>query len=430
MESGVLKPTSEEDLHDTDFTDSQAVQATVGMEGLTSDDMEELTQEAEGDEKKRRRRLLALLIFLLLLLLAFSSLFCRYLQQPAPLPEIILPSTVHYPPHYLFSIYGVDKPVGVTLSPEGDRLYVAETGGERTIRIFDTEGAPIAMFAPPRTRPGERSPVYLETDKDGRIFVTDRLQHAIYIFGSDGSYLDMLISPDLSLSSYVDDRVGGLLLGSTYVYNIFQDNVYYQPFGQEETTLPAPDKMIKWAPLGLHIDEENNLFVTDVTEGKNRVLEFALPDEPILVSWEGIQLLQSDFGKSGQNRGQFLFPNDVAADSQGRIYISDGNNGRISVWDKDKNFLFNFSGGTAEGALSLPRGIFIDYLDRLFVVDAVGQDVKVYDVSGEEPAFLYAFGDWGIDDGLFNYPNDIVVAKDGLLYIVDRENDRIQVWSY
>jgi len=416
MESGVLPPTTEEELS--------------GADGLTPDNVEELTQEAEADERKRRRRLLALLLFLLLLLFLFSGLFCRYLQRPAPLPEIILPATVHYPPHYLFSIYGVDKPVGIALSPEGDRLYVAETGGERMIRVFDTEGTLITSFTPPRTRPGERSPVYLATDKSGRIFVTDRLQHAIYIFSSDGSYLDMLISPDLSLSSYVDGRVGGLLLGSTYVYNVFQDNVYYQPFGQEETTLPAPDKMITWSPLGLHIDAENNLFVTDVTEGKNRVLEFALPDEPILVSWKGIQLLQSDFGKSGQGKGAFLFPNDVAVDSQGRIYISDGNNGRISVWDKEKNFLYNFSGSTADSALSLPRGIFIDYLDRLFVVDAVGQNVKVYDVSGQEPTFLYAFGDWGVDDGLFNYPNDIVVAEDGLLYIVDRENDRIQVWSY
>ena len=431
MEHDIIESTTEEDLPDTELAaDAPPVQATDDADGLTPDDMEALTQEAEEDEEKRRRRLLLLLIFLLLLLCIFLSIFCRYLQRPAPLPEMILPATVDYPPHYLFSIYGMDKPVGVTLSPEGDRLYVAETGGERLIRMFDTDGTPITTFAPPRTRSGERSPVYLETDKNGRLFVTDRLQHAIYIYGRDGSYLDMIVSPDLSLSNYVDGRTGGLQLGSSYVYNAFQDNVYYQAFGEEEITLPAPDRMIQWAPLGLYIDDENNLFVTDATEDKNRVLEFSLPDEPVLVSWEGIQLLQSDFGTSGQGQGQFLFPNDVAVDSQGRIYISDGNNGRISVWDKDKNFLFNFSGGTADGSLSLPRGIFIDHRDRLFVVDAVGQNVKVYDVAQDELEFLYAFGDWGIDDGLFNYPNDIVVDENGRLYIVDRENNRIQVWSY
>ncbi len=64
------------------------------------------------------------------------------------------------------------------------------------------------------------------------------------------------------------------------------------------------------------------------------------------------------------------------------------------------------------------------------MADAVGQDVKVYDVSDSQPSFLYEFGDFGMDDGLFNYPNDIAVDDTGRLYVVDRENHRVQVWSY
>jgi len=63
-------------------------------------------------------------------------------------------------------------------------------------------------------------------------------------------------------------------------------------------------------------------------------------------------------------------------------------------------------------------------------VDAVGQNVKVYDVSGREPIFLFSFGDFGMEDGLFNYPNDIAMDETGRLYIVDRENNRVQVWSF
>ncbi len=400
------------------------------LDATNPDDIEELVLEAEGDEKRRRKRLLILLTFLLLLLCILAALFISYLRKPAPLPDIVLPAAVNYPPHYLFSIYGVDKPVGVALSPEGDRLYVTETGGERMTRIFDREGNLLDSFAPPRTRPGERSPVYLATNSSGLVFVTDRLQHAIYVYGRNGSYLDMLVAPDLSLSSYVDQHIGGLLLGTTFTYNIFQDSVFYEASGASEQTLPSPRALINWSPLGIHIDDTDQMIVTDVIEDHNRVLEFSLPDEPILVSWRGVQLLEADFGKTGQGKGEFLFPNSVAVDSQERVYISDGNNGRISVWDEQRNFLYNFGGGTAEGALSLPRGIFIDHRDRLFVVDAVGQDVKVYDVAGPEPAFLYDFGDWGIDDGLFNYPNDIVVDEGGRLYVVDRENNRVQVWSY
>jgi len=33
-------------------------------------------------------------------------------------------------------------------------------------------------------------------------------------------------------------------------------------------------------------------------------------------------------------------------------------------------------------------------------------------------------------DGMFNYPNDITTDNQGRVYIVDRENNRIQVWSF
>ena len=92
--------------------------------------------------------------------------------------------------------------------------------------------------------------------------------------------------------------------------------------------------------------------------------------------------------------------------------------------------MFHLEQETAESSLSLPRGLAIDRRDRLHVVDAVGQNVKVYDVSGPEPEFNFAFGNWGLGDGQFNYPNDIALDSSGRIYIADRENNRIQVWAY
>jgi DNA-binding beta-propeller fold protein YncE len=125
-----------------------------------------------------------------------------------------------------------------------------------------------------------------------------------------------------------------------------------------------------------------------------------------------------------------MFPNSAVTDSTARLYVSDGNNGRISVWDAMGDYLYCFGLGVGDSALSLPRGIAMDERDRLHVVDAVEQCVKVYDVSDLEPTFLYAFGDWGTEDGRFNYPGDIALDSTGRVYVADRENDRIQVWSY
>ncbi|RMF47397.1 MAG: hypothetical protein D6755_05175 [Anaerolineae bacterium] len=400
-------------------------------EDIKNDVTAEEMLEEEEEQQANRRKWLLLLLLLLLLLCCGCGLFYKYWKQPEPLPEMIpVVPEVEYPPHYLFSIYGVDRPVGVALSPSGDRLYVAETGGDRLIKMFDPDGNLLGSFPAPETRPGERSPVYMATDMDGRLFVSDRLQHAIYVYDRDGNYIDTILDYSLTLSEFVSKHTGGLQDGTAFVYNIFWQDVRYTPAGSDEIQLlPAPDRAV-WAPLGLRIDAEGNLWVTDVAKDANTVRFF--PAEALdPTTWktdfdpQGFQ-----FGEQGQELGQFLYPNTAVRDSQGRVFISDGNNGRISVWSAEGEYLFTFGKGTGDGALSLPRGAFIDYKDRLFITDAVGQDIKVFDVSGEEPQFLYTRGEYGLEDGQFNYPNDIVVDRSGRLYIADRENNRIQVWLY
>jgi DNA-binding beta-propeller fold protein YncE len=422
-ESGVAEGDASPDRADQEEMPARvAVVATLADGGSVGDD-------GLTEERKKRRRLLVTLLVLLLLLVCAGALFARYLLQPAPLPELLpLAGGFDYAPHYLFSIYGVEKPVGVALSPQGDRLYVTESGGERQVKIFDQDGRPLGSFAPSHTSPVERSPVYLAVDGSGRVFVTDRLQHAVFVYGPEGNYLDAILSPDLTLSEYVAEQMGGLTPGATFAYNLFESGVYYQEAGGSEQILPAPART-GWAPLGIRVDGAGNLFLTDVLADRHVVRE--IPANLLAAaSGRDFDPPQILFGAYGQNTNEFLFPNVTVLDSLDRIYVTDGNNGRISVWDRSGEFLFVFGRGAGEGALSLPRGAIMDARDRLYVVDAVEQDIKVYDVSGSEPHHLFTFGEWGKGDGQFNYPNDITMDATGRLYVADRENDRIQVWSY
>ena len=387
--------------------------------------------ESEEREENSRKRLLVLLLLLLLLLCYAVGLFLRYLANPAPLPELLpgpMGDAVSYPPHYLFSIYKVDKPVGVTASSNGERIYASESGGELTVKIFDRDGDLINNFVPPGTTSLDRAPVYLTLDTQGAVYVTDRMQNAIFVYNADGDYLDSILSPDLTLSQYLNQHMNGALPeGTTFYYNEFSGMVILtQPGQTEPQALPAPD-LTPWDPLGVRFDQNGNLLVTVVTNHTVRIFpDFAVDSSPLL----DFKPQTLSFGGYGQEAGQLLFPNIAVVDSRGRIYVTDGNNGRVSAWDQTGTYLFDFAKGTGESALNLPRGAFIDGRDRLYVVDAVGQTVRVYDVSKDTPEFLFTFGDFGVDDGMFNYPNDIFVDDTGRIYIADRENNRVQVWSY
>ncbi|MEQ1516844.1 MAG: 6-bladed beta-propeller, partial [Usitatibacteraceae bacterium] len=129
-----------------------------------------------------------------------------------------------------------------------------------------------------------------------------------------------------------------------------------------------------------------------------------------------------------QAEGNLRLPLGIDVDATGLLYVSDGLNRRISVYTADGIFLRNIGGPEM---LKRPAGIAIDAAGaRLYVVDIGGIDsmdhsVHVFDVKSG--AHLRGIGKRGEGDGEFNLPRDVAVGKDGLLYIVDGGNFRVQV---
>lgn len=382
-------------------------------------------------EALRRRRLFTLLVSLVLGTGVVGAFAASYLSQPRPLQEMIpiVGRAIGNPPTYKQSISGVDAPVSVALSPDGERLYVAESGGQRLVKIFDRQGQLLGSFGPAGTDSANREPKYLAVAPSGQVLLVDRTANAIHIFDADGRHLDAIVAANLTLTRFLSESLQGAFSQQTaFRYDGINRLVYYTQPGGAELALPLPPSAEAWAPMGVRFDAAGNLLITEISAGQHRVRRIASAD--FAGDLSSFNPRTDTFGSQGNGPGQFEFPQVAVRDSRGNFYVADGNNFRISLWNANMRYESFFAFGYQEGGLNLPRGMWIDARDRLYVADAVGAYVRVYDVSVNPPSFLFNFGDYGIGGGQFVYPMDVTLDASGRLYIADRENDRVQLWSY
>jgi DNA-binding beta-propeller fold protein YncE len=325
--------------------------------------------------RRRRRRVIVLVI--LLLLLGVLALFTGwYLTTRKPISElpIIPPVAEATLPAYGFSAYGAAGSTGVATNKAGDRIYATQSSGDRSVKIFDGKGTEIGALTPPASTGADHVPVYVAVDPQTQdVYVSDRATGAVYVYSADG--------------------------------------VYRRTFD--------PGKDLKgWQPVGLGFARDGTLYITDLGSPYHRVHQFA-PDGALV--------------KSIGEQGMFSFPNGVAVDAVGNLYVADSNNGRLRVFAPDGRELGGIPRGAREGDLGLPRGVAIDDIGRVYVVDTTANAVQVYKVleAGQRaPVYVGKFGIQGAGDGQFQYPNGVAVDTRGHVFVTDVANNRIQVWSY
>lgn len=142
-------------------------------------------------------------------------------------------------------------------------------------------------------------------------------------------------------------------------------------------------------------------------------------------------------GSSGNQSNRFTNPHDVVIASDGKIFVADGGNYRVSVWTQSGNTFGNlttFGAGTNGSALDqfeYTSGLDIDKDGKILICDEFNNRICVWTQSGVTFGVLTIFGTGTAGSGAnqFNRPTGISIAKDGKIFISDKSNSRVSVWT-
>jgi NHL repeat len=128
-------------------------------------------------------------------------------------------------------------------------------------------------------------------------------------------------------------------------------------------------------PHQIRFDKEGNLWAAD--NGYHTVRKFT-PDGTVL-------LTIGTRDQPGEDQTHLNQPTDIAVAPSGDVFISDGYvNSRVVHYDKTGKFVKAWGKlGTGPGEFSLPHGIALDSRGRLYVVDRNNARIQVFDQSGK-----------------------------------------------
>lgn len=183
-------------------------------------------------------------------------------------------------------------------------------------------------------------------------------------------------------------------------------------------------------PNGVAIDVSGNLYVTD--SFNHMIRKISSSGVVTTIAGNGVAGLTNGNGVTAQ----FNYPRGIVIDNLGNLYIADTSNHSIrkvtpsgAVTTIAGNGIAGFVNGTGTSTrFNNPRGVTIDASGNIYVADSSNHCIRKITSTGVVTTFS-GTGTLGSDDGIFgrfNQPYGLAYDTSGLIYVADTFNHKIR----
>ncbi len=164
---------------------------------------------------------------------------------------------------------------------------------------------------------------------------------------------------------------------------------------------------------------------SDVSVGPNRDIYVVNGVDNRIMVFDSKGRFKFAFGREGTGKGHFKYPLGIDISGTGNVFIADSGNHRIQVFDLKGKFLYMFKVRTGSGEKPAdPVDVLVSRLEgKLYVSDNDNHKIKVYKQNG---TFEHEWGKFGELPGEFRYPGILALNQYNEVFVVDVLNTRIQ----
>jgi DNA-binding beta-propeller fold protein YncE len=197
-------------------------------------------------------------------------------------------------------------------------------------------------------------------------------------------------------------QVAGVVVDSqdrVYVFNRSEHPMII--FDQNGNFLRSWGEGMFKTPHGAYLESDKYIYLVD--SGNHTVHKFTLEGELLMT-------LGTE-NKPGENGKPFDKPTGVAVSPSGEIYVSDGyGNRRVHKFSADGKLIMSWGEeGENPGQFALPHGVFVDKQNRVFVADRENHRIQIFTSQGE---FIHQWTDFRE-----HKPCTLFIDKNDIIYV-------------